>query len=264
MAKQLGFCERTIQRAVHELQDLGIINAQYRLMSSNIYKVNPEIYALKDQLKHKIPSLWGKFIILSLSLLVGNVVPNENKNFNSSLVSKSISVRRDHSYASLQERNKNLTKVNRRVVDMVTNKPIISSTLREITQDLRLTKHGQCKLLAFPDEILQNVWSSTGKEFVQSLPDPFNWIIKRCVEELSRIGSEPDWNIYYLLLKTQSVSNTQPFIQKEQKKQELKIGVVLKSSLEGRIPEWQRKVKEDKPHNMYMNLIPEWVTINAE
>ena len=246
IGRDLGFCERTIQRAVHELKDLGLIDYQAKFHTMHIYHVNPQIYALKEQLKHKLPSLWSKFIALSFVVLMGNVLPLEKKSFNSSLVSKSIFVRGAHSYASLQERNKNLTKVNRRVVDMVTNKPIISPTLKQITQDLKLTKHGQCKLLAFPDETLQKVWSGTSKEFVQSLPDPFNWIVKRCIEELALVGSEPDWNIYYLLLKTQNVPNTQPFIQKELKKQEPKIGVVLKSSILDRIPEWQNKVKENK------------------
>jgi hypothetical protein len=260
MADQLGFCERTIQRAVHELRDLNIINAQYRLMTSNLYRVNPEIYSLKDRLKHKIPSLWGKFIILSLSLLVGNVLPNGNKNY-LSLVSNLTIVREDQYSVSLQGRGKILKNTGRKRMSAQAGKITISPTLKEITQELQLTRHGQCKLLAFDDAVLSLVWNEN-KSLLKDYNNPISFVIRRCLEQSTIQGLKVDWDIYYLLIKRYDISKQDPLSKTKEPKNSGIIQVDrtdFNKQYQQRIQQIQQEsqqrvqeIRKDKP-------LPEWL-----
>lgn len=214
MADQLGFCPRTIQRAIHELRDLGLIEARYRLMTSNLYKVNPKIYLYKRELRDKLSSLWSKSVGLSLLLLVGNVVPSGKKNYLYNLSSLT-SVRGNQYSVTLPGRGVKLKNTGRKRMAVETGKIIISPTLKEITQELQLTRHGQCKLLAFDDGILTLVWEKS-RYFLNGFKNPICWIIKKCVEESTLQQMKIDWDIYYLLLDRYGISKSQPFSLKEE------------------------------------------------
>lgn len=227
IADQLGFCERTVQRAIHELRDLGLLQVQYRLMTSNIYKVNPQIYVHKEELKHKIPSLWGKFIVFSLALLVGNVLPSENLK-NLSLYVNVTSVRGNSYLQNDHDYKLKFKKEERRRVSFDVNDLKISPILQEVTDHLKLNRHGQCILLQYPNEALDAVWfklyeTFKAKEFKHCMQTFVNSCEKYCVNKKLPVYRE----LYPLLLKRYDIKVGDYVIDREQKIEEPKKGCVV-------------------------------------
>lgn len=106
---------------------------------------------------------------------------------------------------------KNNQKIKRVIMDEA-GKLIISSTLRDITQKLRLTKLGQLKLLAFSDDVLRIVWGSFKSS--KNVKSPFDWIVVGCEQYSKTKNIQIDWKIFYTLKDRYNVNDNGVYIQK--------------------------------------------------
>lgn len=133
----------------------------------------------------------------------------------------------------------------RRVIMNDAGELIISPTLRDITEKLRLTKLGQLKLMSFSDDVLKVVWGSFRS--TKNVKSPFDWMIVGC-EQYSIANDIPvDWQIFYSLLKRYNVTDSKKYVREEPEKI-----VTTPVSLSSRVPDWIKNHGHKKePHRIY-------------
>lgn len=111
---------------------------------------------------------------------------------------------------------------------------LISPTLRDITEKLRLTKLGQLKLMSFSDDVLRIVWGSYRS--AKNVKSPFDWMVVGC-EQYSVANKIPvDWQIFYALLKRYRVEDNKSYIRKQETS---KIATNITSG-QASVPAWKK------------------------
>lgn len=112
---------------------------------------------------------------------------------------------------------------------------VISATLRDITEKLRLTKLGQLKLLSFSDDVLRIVWKSY--HATKNVKSPFDWMVVGCEQYSIANKISVDWPIFYSLLKRYKVEDNKVYVRKEEPKNNHLVTTVTTSK--SVIPRWK-------------------------
>lgn len=191
MAEHLGISRQYVNKLLRAFEELGLITTNYRHMHSSLYKIssyfkNPFI---RSRLSHILPSLKSLSIILLTQCFQG-LLSNNNYNTYTQLKSNRSTV---------------VISPNRKVGRQVSQKPIldqvanaiydkspISIAIREI-KVVKLTKWGQIKLSAFPEEAIKHAESKM--EYFPKARDPFNLFFKICLEYCKEEQINPNWQL---------------------------------------------------------------------
>lgn len=88
--------------------------------------------------------------------------------------------------------------------------PKITPILREITDQLHLTRLGQLKLLSIPEGVLSSVWSHYKK--LSGINQPFDWLMANCVRRSENLGVPIDWQLFHLSLKRYNLSDNKRYV----------------------------------------------------
>lgn len=223
----------TVYRTVHMMTEMGLIHRIVRLTNTCIITVNPAIYKYAQKLKHAFFYLKR----IALRQLITNSIRNEEPlreifiskpcKYMYQLLDKSKSV-----YSRGMNQLKSRLKPRRVIMDEASNL-IISPTLRDMTEKLRLTKLGQLKMLAFSDDVLRVVWGSYRS--TKNVHSPFDWMVVACEQYSMANNIKVDWDIYYSLLKRYKVIDTKKYIRDIESRP-----IFVESSNLSSIPRWKQ------------------------
>jgi hypothetical protein len=223
----------TVYRTVHMMSILGLIHRVTRLTNTCIITVNPIIYKYADKLKY------GFFYLKRIALrnLISSSMRNEEPlreifiskpcKYMYQLLDKGKSV-----YLRGMNQLKSRLKERRLIMDEAGGL-VISPTLRDMTEKLRLTKLGQLKLLAFDDDVLRVVWGSYRS--TKNVHSPFDWMVVACEQYSMANKIRVDWDIYYSLLKRYNVTDNKKYIRPVESKP-----LFVGSSSSSSVPRWKQ------------------------
>jgi len=219
IAKKIGYSRQTTNASLGRLHAKKLIYKGYRHMRPCFYNLSP--FLLHESTAMKLRSLFSTYkrmFIFSLSLLI----------ISSSSISKGFTrdkfLRNNKDYYYF----KNVGFNQGRVMESA------HTVLLDITKKLRLTKWGQIRLSAFPEQALQHALDDY--EFAQkyqkkSIDNVFSWFFKSCLVYCNEHNITPDW-VLMKKLETQHGMPTNPlFIQASNIKISTKGPEVKKSTM---------------------------------
>ena len=231
IARHLDLARETINRAIKKLISLGLLKSYHRSGTSYdndslLYVPNKSLFKFRHVLNKVLFSLKSvPFWVLKKLGLITNVTPLRRRDiFLPSLYTRV----RDCAREATGQLKKFIKQEGSTMSEV--QKPNISPTLREITQNLRLTKLGQVKLLTFSDEILRQVWLHC--KTISGLKEPFQWIMTQCIKQYQLDGSRVDWNMYHIMLERFCITDDKVYVQAKPQQEPKKVAVFSE-----RIPE---------------------------
>jgi len=211
IANSTGYTRQTVNGVISELRKVGLLDIvsfhgdKFNFDVLN-YIPNPLIFKFKLDLYTKIKSLVRvTFRHLQKLNLMGNPTPYK------SFVSKPCKYMSQLLDTGKRGINfiKNISKPKRLIMNEA-GELIISLTLRDITEKLKLTKLGQLKLLVFPDEVLSTVWKSC--RIGTNIKSPFDWMIVGCEQYCKANKIEFSWSVFFTLMERYSIKDNRVYV----------------------------------------------------
>lgn len=200
IAKHAGIGRQYCNRIIRGFEELGLISTNYRHMKTSLYKIsnffaNPLI---RSRLCHIIKSFRKlPLILLWTQSLLGLLGYNNNYKYHTQTKSY-----RSREFVKNLSRSKNCR-------GCMNNEYPISPVIRDI-KILNLTRWGQIKLSAFPDDAIKEAISRM--EYFKSAKDPFALFMKICLEYCKTENISPNWDWYYKLSKVYNMPENAPMI----------------------------------------------------
>ena len=219
IADDMSLSVSTIKRCINKLVSLGIVfrASRARDWNTNILRINSAIYEFAESIQNKY--FYLKRIVLRNKVFKLKIYYQKLGLFDSDRNELPL-YRKDIVNISCRVKDNVRARVTRyincykqeRKVEMEAGEIVISPTLREITNVLHLSKHGQLKLLAFPDNILSVAWRQC--KMKHGIKDPFSYLIVQCDQHSVSLQIKPNWDLYYAMLKRYKVDKDSSFIKK--------------------------------------------------
>lgn len=199
IARKVGISRQHCNRIIGYFRSVGILTSEFRYKLSCHYYVSSFIF--KSDVMQKIGHIFKVFRALSLSLLVSvsNITSDVTqyiKKYNRNLLSFTFT----SSYCK-SAKTKMSSMEQKFVRKAIPNNPV-GDTIRGIKQ-MKLTRAGQIKLTAFPDEAIRDAVAvlSTAK----NVRDPYALVYKMCFEYCKRHQLDPDWHYMFAVMKTYNI-----------------------------------------------------------
>ena len=198
LAKILGISRVHCNRLLKWMKDLGLLVSEYRFKLSCHYHLSSFFFneSIRSRLKH----IFRPLRALSLNLLYGfssfssdvtQLRDKLNVNLTNSIVQQWTS-------SNVKQFNQTLH-----------GEYPVSVAVREI-KCIKLSRAGQIKLSAFPDEAILD--AANAYHYAKNVKEPFNWFYKLCMEYCNRNDIKPDWPFMHSLVEYYKISLTAPML----------------------------------------------------
>jgi hypothetical protein len=182
IAHEAGVTRKTCNYILKELESKGLIRKEYRHRKSCVYKVNSLLF--DPTIRSALATVFKAFKFLQISLLL-SIVPFQKclSEYAPALNYKAI---RNDYYIKKTPHRMNMDKY----LDI--QNPI-SGAIRNL-KFLNLTRWGQIKLSAFPEDILNEVKDEYLKYSMNNIRDPFKYFFVSCLKLCKERNIKPDWS----------------------------------------------------------------------
>lgn len=195
LASLLKISRQHCNRLLGWMRDCGLLVSEYRHKLSCHYKLSSFFFnaAMQSRIKHLFRPL--RALALGLLTTFSSDVTQRFKKLIKNLINPI--VQRQTSESSMQFNQ-----------TYHGDKPV-SVAIREL-KVLNLTRAGQIKLSAFPDEAI--VEAESAMKYAKNVKEPYNWFYKLCFDYCRRNDIDPDWAFMHQLIEKYKISLTAPMI----------------------------------------------------
>lgn len=206
IARATGFGKRTVIKVLADLHEWRLIYKGYRHMRTCFYNISP--YFKSPTAKSRLGSFFTSLrivVFLSLYSLLSQAAPTASTP--TCTLNKYVSYIRKKNYYKKYRPTDNLMAIERH---KVYGENPISMAIQDITDELGLTKWGQIRLSAFPDEVILYVTQRYRLERKSRILNPFGWFKTVCIEHCAENNITPDWRFIYLLAEAYQMPTNAP------------------------------------------------------
>lgn len=232
----LAYCNK----ALKHLEGLGLISKFYRHRTTCNYRVAEyfKIEHIRSELSHILPGLRYMWTYLQSPISSLNGLPKLSlSRYVIPLGKRTIGTYKYNSYppSPRMRTGHSGSGIELRIIPASDNSHKPYKTLRALTKwdakhmqdnapnpisplirslnELNLSRSGQIKLSAFPDNVIDYAKDKLG--YAKNVKDPFNWFLSVCTDYCKSNDIKPDWPWVYELSKKYNVDlNTSPIIVK--------------------------------------------------
>ena len=195
VASILKISRQHCNRLIQWMRDCGLLVSEYRHKLSCHYTLSSFFFtpSIQSRLRHIFRPLRALSLglLCSISSDVTQYIDKLNKNLTNLIV------KRQTDESSMQFTQK-----------YHGDKPV-SEAIRGL-KTLNLTRAGQIKLSAFPDEAILD--AANAFKYAKKVKDPFGWFFKLCLEYCKRNEIDPDWSFMHALVDKYKISLSAPMI----------------------------------------------------
>ncbi len=208
-AKEMGVCEKTIDRWCQDFIDLELMT-KTRSLKNRFATCHYKLTQLGKSFKSYSESIYksNKYVFLSVSLLVAPAIPDvqlclSSKVFNTGVVRLLSKRELLTAPARDPQTNQNSQTTARKEADVASKeqKPMdIAEHISHLTPLLQLTTHGQLKLSMFDKETTDYAWETV--KLTSGCKDVFKEFVDLCLQYCKDNELAVDWASYYNALES--------------------------------------------------------------
>jgi hypothetical protein len=195
LARMLKISREHCNRLLKWMKDKGLLVSEYRYKLSCHYTLSSFFFS--ESMRSRLSHIFRPLRALSLSLLFGfsSDVTQDIKKLIKNLINPIVQRSGEGSMKQFNQTHHG-------------DKPV-SEAIREL-KCINLSRAGQIKLSAFPDEAI--VDAANAYNYAKNVKEPFNWFYKLCMDYCNRNEITPDWIFMHSLLDSYKVSLKAPML----------------------------------------------------